>query len=299
MKSIKSLLLLTFTSLSAFMFAQKPIIVTEDSMAYGTNKYPGFVVSIPEVNYDRTLKEWTKELQSGTKSKVVNENGELSIFGAIIKDISPTPINIYSKLLNKDSLLNLLVSIELKKDQYVERATGDAELTATKAYLNKFAKNQYIDFIKDEVQVENKKLNDLKSDLNSLQNEKSKLQKSIQSNRTTINSERDNIVLQNTELTKLTAEILTQNNQFTSMEEGAAKEEKASYIKDLEKNKKKIMRDIESSENKVSKANNEITDAERDIPKNEANQDIAREKVSQQEAVLKRYEEKLNNVKAY
>lgn len=299
MKPIKSLLLLTFAVLSTMMYAQKPIVINEDSIAFSTSKYPGFTVAIPEVNYDRTLKEWTKELQSGTKSKVVTENGTLTIFGAIMKDITPTPVNVYSKLLYKDSLVHLLVSIETKKDQYVDRAHGDAEFTAAKTFLKNFAKAQYVDFVKDELQVENKKLNDLKGDLNSLQNEKSRMQKSINSNNSTIKSEQDNIVLQNTELPKITGEIATQNSQLTSMEEGAAKEEKASYIKELEKKKKKILNDIESSENRISKSQNEINDAQRDIPKNEADQEIMRGKIAQQEAVVKHFEDKLNTVKSY
>lgn len=299
MKPIKSLLLLSFAVLSTMLFAQKPIVINEDSISFNTSKYPGFAVAIPEVNYDRTLKEWTKELQSGTKSKVVTENGDMSIFGAMLKTITPSPVNVYSKLLYKDSLVHLLVSVETKKDQYIDRTHGDAEFTAAKTFLKNFAKNQYVDFVKDELQVENKKLNDLKGNLNSLQNEKSRMQKSINSSNSTIKSEQDNIMLQNTELPKITGEIATQNNQLTSMEEGAAKEEKASYIKELEKKKKKVLNDIKSSENKISKAQNAINDAQRDIPKNEGEQEVMRGKIAQQEAVVKYFEEKLNTVKSY
>lgn len=298
MKSLYTLMIITLITFAS-AYAQRPIRLTEDSVKYGSAKYPGISVTIPEVSYDRTEKNWIKELQSGTRSKVVTENGELSIFGAIVKDISPNPINIYSRLVNNDSLLVLLVSFELKKDQYVEKSTGDAELMAAREYLKEFAKSQYVDFVKDEVQVEDKKLKDLNNELNSLQNEKSKMQKSIQSNRTTITEAKDNILLQNNELTKVTSELIRENNLLTSMEEGAAKEEKASYIKDLEKRKKKILNDIESSENKITKAHNEISEAERNIPKNESQQETLRNKVAQQDQVSKVYTDKLNRVKAY
>jgi len=84
MKSIKSILLLTFTATSTLLFAKKPITVSEDSIFYGNSKYPGMVVTIPEVNYEQTHKNWIRELQSCTKSDMVSENGEMSIFGAII-----------------------------------------------------------------------------------------------------------------------------------------------------------------------------------------------------------------------
>jgi peptidoglycan hydrolase CwlO-like protein len=280
-------------------YAQKPIKVSEDSVSFGNSKYPGLIVCIPEVNYERTLKNWTKELQSGTKSNVVTENGTMSIFGAMIKDVTPNPINVYSKLVSQDSLMQLMVSLELRKDQYISKATGETELNAAKEFLKRFAKDQYVDLVKDQLQAEEKKLRDMNDDLSKLQNEKSRLQKSIESNKTNITSEKDNITLLNNQLTNLNAEILNQNNQLSTMEAGAAKEEKASYLKDLEKRKKKMQNDLESSENKINKAESEISDADQAIPKNDSEQVTARDKITQQEGMVKKFTEKLNAVKAY
>lgn len=299
MKSIKSLFLLTFLLMSGLVAAQKPILVSDESVSFGNAKYPGFRVIIPEAGYDRVEKNWIKELQSGTKSKVVVENGLMSIFGANLKSVSPTPMNVYSRLTDEDSALCLTVSMELKKDVYIEKANGDTELAAARTFLKQFAKDQYLDFVKNELTVEEKKLKDLNGELNGLQNEKSRMQKSIQSNNTTIKAEQDNIVLQNTEVSRLTVEIQTQTEQLTSMEEGAAKEEKASYLKDLEKKKKKLLNDVESSGNKINKANNEIDEANREIPKNESQQDVVRNKIAQQEVVVRQFTNKYNNVKAY
>lgn len=299
MKTIKPLILLALILTGADLNAQKPIVLSEDSISIAGVYLPGLSVVIPEADYDRTQKNWIKELQGGTKSNVVTENGEMSIFGAYVKDISPNPLNIYSKLMNQDSLLKLLVAFELKKDLFIGRATGDAELTSAKEFLKVFAKNQYLDFVKDELQAEEKKLRDLTNELNELKNEKSRLQKSIQSNRTNIVTEKDNIVLQNNELTKVTAEIFKENDLLSGMEAGAAKEEKTSYIKELEKRKKKILNDIESSENKITKANNQINEADTDIPKNESNQENMVGKIALQETVVEKFTTKLNTVKAY
>jgi hypothetical protein len=299
MKPAKSLLLLALFGTSALLHAQKPITIVEDSVSIGNSKYPGMIITIPEVNYEKTLKNWIKELQTRTKSNVVTENGEMSIFGASMKDISQNPINIYSKLINQDSLLKLLVIFELKKDQYIESAPGDIELTAAKAILKQFAIDQYVDFIKDELQVEDKKLKDLNNELSGMQNDKSQMQKSIQSNKTTITEESDNIVLQKNELDKITAELLVQNDQLTSMEAGAAKEEKASYIKELEQRKKKLLNSVESSENKINKANSEIIQADSDISRNESGQETMMEKIAHQETIVQKNTDRLKTVKAY
>jgi hypothetical protein len=121
---------------------QKPIKVLEDSVQFGNYLYPGFNVTIPEAIFDNVLKNWVKLQESGTKSKVQTENGEMTIFGALIKEVSPAPVNIYSRLMNEDTLSRLLVCIELKKDQYVEPASGDIQMTSAKDYLKEFAKSQ-------------------------------------------------------------------------------------------------------------------------------------------------------------
>ncbi len=299
MKPLKTLAMLAFMVAPAILHAQRPIVVNEDSISFSNAKYPGITVSIPEVPYERTQKNWIKVMESGTKSKVVSDAGGMTIFGANLKNISPTPVNLYSKLMNQDSLLLLCVSLELKKDVYLDKTTGDAELTLAKDFLKEFAKDQYTDFVKDQLEAEDKILKDLNNELNGLENEKERMQKSIQSSKTTITAENDNIVLKNSEVTKVTAEILEQNNQLLTMEEGAAKEGKAGYLKDMEKQKKKLLNDIESSQNKINKANKEIEDCNRDIPKNDTQQEALREKIALQEAVVEKFTTKLNTVKAF
>jgi len=74
--------------------AQEPVLVSEDSLKIGNSLLPGLSVTIPEAGYEKTLKEWVKDLQGGTKSKVITENNEMSIFGAKIRDISPNTVNV-------------------------------------------------------------------------------------------------------------------------------------------------------------------------------------------------------------
>lgn len=298
MKAIISLLL-CFSLSSAVTFSQKPITINEDSIVFTSKKFPGFLVTIPEVYFQTVQKNWIKTLQKSTKSEVTTEKDEMTIFGANIKDISETPINLYSKLTNKGSEVQLAVIIELKKDQYLEKETGEAIFLKGKNYLKTFAKEQYIDFAKDELQAEQKKLNTLKNELESLQKDKSDMQKNIQSGKTTISEESENINLKNTELNTVTAEIYTQTGQLDAMDEGETKMKKKEYIADLEKRKKKLFNAIESSKNKISKANNEIDKCNSDIPRNESKQEDIRPKIFQQESVVQKYSDKLNSIKAY
>jgi len=298
MKSISTLVFLVFIS-SIGIKAQKPVLVSEDSLKIGKGRLPGLSVIIPEVNYEKTLKIWIRELESGTKSKIVTENNEMSIFGAKIKEVSPNPVNVYSKMTNLDSALKLNVSFEVKKDQYIERASGETDLIKAKNYLKEFAKNQYINLAKDQADAEDKKLRDLQRELSSLEKEKSRFQKSIQSENTSIVTEKDNIAIQNNELASVSAEIIEQNKQLGSMEEGTTKKEKTDYINGLEKRRKKVQSSIESSENRINKANNEIDKANAEIPRNDKMQEQVNEKIEKQQTVYQIFENKIKNIKTY
>jgi hypothetical protein len=298
MKSISTLILLA-SCVSIGLKAQMPVTLTDDSLKIGKTNLPSISVTIPEVNYENTLKVWVKGLESANKAKVVTDNNEMTIFGAKIKDVSPDPINVYSKMIKLDSMVQLKVAFELKKDQYVDRTGTPAEFSKAENFLKQFAKDQYIELVKAQVDAEDKKLRGIEKELSSLEKEKTKMQKSIQSNTTEIANEKENITVQNNELTTVSAAIVEHNKQLSSMSEGKDKDEKIKYLKDLDKRKKKAQSSIESSENKINKLNNDTEKTNSEIPKNEKMQDQVNEKIQNQQAVLGKLNDKLKKIKSY
>ena len=298
MKSIYAVTALLFISCLS-VNAQKTIQLSEDSISFGKKLLPGISVIIPEADYENTLKAWKRDLQSGTKSKLVTENGEMSIFGASLKKVSPNPVNVFSKLMNLDSMLKLSVSIELKNDLYADRSAGETELTEFKNLLREFSKQQYIEVAKGQLDDEEKKLKTLQRELSSLENEKENLQKSIQSNNTRIIEERQNITIQNSEVTNVTTELMSQSKEVGSMEEGPVKKAKEDYLSGLEKRKKKALNSIESSENRINRANNEVGKAESAIPKNVQTQQQVTAAIDKQQVVVQNFLDKLNKIKSY
>jgi len=298
MKSISILFLLILIPFLGIK-AQKPILVYDDSLQFGNSRFPGIVVTIPEVEYEKTLKAWVNNLETGTRSKVVAENRDMTIFGARMKDISPNPINIYSRLMNLDTMLQLAVSFELKKDIYIEISTGEADLNKAKNYLKNFAKNQYIDLAKSQADAEERKLRDLQRELSSLENERKRFKKSIQSDNSLIVREKENIVIQNNELTTVSAALVEHNSELSTIEAGPAQKEEMDYIKELEKRKKKALNSIESSEKKINKANNAIDKDTREIPRNDRIQDNVNDQIAQQEAVYQKFADKLKSIRSY
>ncbi len=298
MKSISTLLLLLFIPLIGIK-AQQPILVLEDSLKVGNTLLPCISVMIPEVEYEKTLKNWIKTQESGTKSKVVNEGGGMSIFGANIKSITENSVNIYSELMDRENSLNLALAIELKKDQYIERGTGEAELAKAKTFLFNFAKEQYIELAAEQLKVEENKLKDMEKELSSLQKDQTGMEKSIRSKDKLISSEKDKLVVLNNELTTVSAALIEHGNELISMEPGDLKDEKVKYIKKLEKQKKKTLKSITKAENKISKAEKSINNSSRAIPKSENTQGRTRNRIAEQEAVVQKFVDKLNTIKGY
>ncbi len=279
--------------------AQKPIVLSEDSIQIGKSYIPCLSVTIPEADFDVVLKDWIREIESGTKSKVVNENGEMSIFGARIRKIDAGDINVYSKLVKLDSMLQLFASFEVRKDEYIESATGSPAFVSAQEFMKEFAKNKYIDVARSQADAEEKKLKDLQRELSSLESEKSRMQKNIQSNNSRISSENENIILQNNELNTVTAAIAEQNRLFLTMEEGPAKDELEKQIKELEKRKKGAEKTVKKAEKKIGKADTSIDQATGDIPRNERMQEKVKEQIAAQDAVYQKYAEKLKRIRAY
>lgn len=298
MKPILTLTMLALIS-GAGMNAQKPIKVSEDSLKFGKSTLPGFSVNIPEVSYENTLKVWIKDLESGSKSKVIKDNDELTIFGARIKDISANPVNVYSKLISIDSMLHLTVSFELNKDKYIDRVGTPSEYAKAQTYLKQFAKNQYIDLTKVRADAEEKKVREIERELSTLEKEKARMQKSIVSNNTTITKENDNIAIQKNELTTVETALVEHNKQLDTMSTGPAKEEKVKYIKELEKRKKNAMSAIESSQNKINRTNNDTDKLNADIPKNEEMQAQVRTKLDKQQTVYQEFADKIKTIRSY
>lgn len=281
------------------IYGQQPIVVSEDSVKVGAGFYPGFAVTIPEADYNLTLKNWVEDLESGTKSKVVTENGVMTIFGANLKNISPNPVNIYSILENEDTLNKLMVCIELSKDEYLDESGGDSQITSTKNYLKEFARTQYTAYIKEEIEREEKVLKELEKELNSLESNKAKAEKNAKESMFDIENAEEKLLLLNNELNLLSNRIVDENREMMAMKAGPSKDARAAQVKTLEKERKKLQKDIGKTEKSIRKAKSTVNDTEKMIPKNEEEQNKMIEKIELQKGVVQKYVDKLNTVKSY
>ena len=93
--------------------AQKDIQLKQKSISFAGGQHTAFVVDIPEANFEKVNKNWTKHIRRKTKSKVEQVHDEVVIKGTLIKSINPQPISIYSIVLPLDSAVRIAAAFEI------------------------------------------------------------------------------------------------------------------------------------------------------------------------------------------
>ena len=290
-------------SLFIFLFAisvanaQKPITLAEDSVKFGNRYFPGFWLTIPEVKPETVKAGWIKAIEKGTKSKVTTDKNEMSIFGAIIADITKSSVNIMSKTVDQDSITMLFVSVETTRDNFVGSSSN--EYAKLNKYLKKFAKDQYVISTKNQLAAEDGILRNLEKDMKTTRKRKEKFEKSIQSSKVRITEQNDKIAAKNKELEVLEIRINNSSTILSTIVDDDAKKAKKSDLKDLQKKKKSLLKDINSADNAISKANTSIQDEQAEIDSNMVKQGELGDKISQQKLVVAKYKQKLKTIEAY
>src|SRR5674536_153661 len=82
-------------------------------------------------------------------------------------------------------------------------------------------------------------------------------------------------------------------------QDNQTKKAKTDYINSLEKKKKKVQNSLESSENRINKANSEIDKVNAEIPRNDKMQEQVNEKIAKQQTVYQKFADKIITIKSY
>jgi DNA repair exonuclease SbcCD ATPase subunit len=285
--------------ISVPLFAQQPIDIQEIQCTFSHGEYPGISLTIPETSYDAISKSWVKIIEKGTKSAVAVVNGEYSIFGAQLPEISEDPVNVYSVIRSRDTAIVLEVSIELKPKEFLSRTQSEKEFAQVQDFLFQFGKDEYTIVATEQLKNEEKALKSLEKELSDLQNSKTKLEKEIVEEQNNILNYNDKIDLLKQDASFLNDQIGQENKTLLSLKDEEAKKEKESQIKNIEKEKKQILNEIEKLQKKTIDSNSNIQTAEMDIETNINDQVGKTGEIDQQKQVVEKATGKLNTIIAY
>src|SRR5580698_2344458 len=90
---------LLFALLAVAAFAQEKITVDESPQPMSKGTYPAYMTEIPGAKLKDVQRDWKRYITSGSKGNVLEANDEISIIGAVNKNISLEPLNVYSHLI--------------------------------------------------------------------------------------------------------------------------------------------------------------------------------------------------------
>lgn len=235
-----------------FLLGQQPIEVSSSSFRLGQDDYEGVQVWVPEAEFERVEEMWIKNLERGTKSKVSEAHqGEVTIFGAYLKSIGDDPVNIYSQIIQRDSLVEVNACVELKRSEFITEELYESEFNQLKEHMHDFGKEVYVEVVSNQVKAEIKGLKELEQELKKLQNDKDKMEKSITKNQHDITIAEDAIRTHDADIGIKNEEIIRQKVSLSTTENPTRKEAQEDKIKDLEKEKKKIQRSVQKEKKNI------------------------------------------------
>jgi hypothetical protein len=275
---------------------QKPVMVQESNITFSHGEYPGLVMTIPEVDQSVIEKEWIKRIEKKTKSNIVAENGELSIFGALVEDIYESPVNIFSRVKMADSAQVLEVTIELKPKQYMCSAESMVELTRAKNYLFEFGRDQYAAVAKEQLKIQEKTLSILEQKLETLYSNKTKLEKSIVDSKNKIQQNQDYIVTLKNDLVRLNEQLNAEKAALSALTNEESIKQKESDIKTIEKDIKRATNHVSDDEAEIASENSSILTAESDITSNLSEQANVKYQTEVQKNIVSLADRKYNTI---
>lgn len=300
MKQIIPLLLLI--AIPFLTIAQKKITIAEKNLVMSKGDQPGFILEIPQADFDEAKNEWSKLIRQNTKSKVETRDNEISVAGTQIPEIYGHPFNIYSILLKTDSAVKVAAFFEIDSSFFAYNDNNknlDKENTyfGIKSFLKNFGLDQYKYAVNIELQDAEKKLKDLNKEFKDLAKENEKFHKEIKVNEQNIKNTEDAIATNQNENARITAEINQKNETIRTLSnEPDLKDQAKDQLKDLQKEKRNVENSLEKDQKKIVGYQSNIKELNLEIEKNEKKQENKKAEIDQQEIVVKRVVTKLSEI---
>lgn len=295
-----TVLFMLFTGITAISQELIEVKNTQAQMSKGMQTC--YTVVIPQADLKTVQQNWLKMLQEDNKVKVQEAGQELILAGVVKPEFTFDTINIYSFLIQKDSVISLFAFIEIDsvffapKEDKTDLASDKID-NSIKNYLRSFAVDQYRLAVTNKLKEEQKILESLEDDLKKLEKEEENLGKDNATRENDIEEKEREVTDTDKDIEIKRQEILTHNASMLTVtgevEKKAAKEKQ----KDLEKEKNQLEKDR-------SKAKDDISSYKSDIEKNnkaiEDGNKAQEEKIAEIEAqklVVEQVQVKLDGIK--
>lgn len=294
----QNFLISTLLIASSALFAQKPVTVEESSRTFSKGSATAYSATIPQSTLKDAEKDWMKYIASGSKLKTTLVNGEYILLGAVNKNVSPNPFNVYSKLLETTEGINLTVWLTENDTVFISKELSPDKALAAEKFVRDFVVQEYRETVDAELKTENDKLEALEKEKDNLIKAEEKSAKKISEAQRSIQKSKDNINSGNAELQNLSYKISSQKSMVerTASDQNANKGAKQT-MKELESEKKKLQKGIETQNKNIDSMNKQIRDEERNLAEGKEQQKSKIAEIEKQKQVVLAVQTKLENIK--
>lgn len=294
MKTIKTLLFTALVSLSLTAFSQNPIVVNVSPAPISMDTLSSFAVIIPQTDLKEVKSAWLKYLSYGSKGKATELNGELLKTGAVNKNISDVPFNVYSKLMETSGGVRLLVWLD---ERSISKQPEQAQHLAVQKYVYDFAVQQYRTAVQKELKTELAKQKKLENELETLIKGEEKSVKTVSKNDRATERANDAISTNNADIQNSTSKISDQkdNVERNAADANASKGAKKT-LRELEDDKKDLQKQNEKQGKAMDNSNKENRSEKRNMVTSKENQVAKTEALEKQKLVVHAVQIKLDNI---
>jgi hypothetical protein len=266
-------------------------------MSKGT--HTGFEMLIPEQTYKAIKNDLGKYLRKGSKSRTIEANGELYIRGAVIKNITHLPLNIYVK--NREVTDGIILTAWFTTDDetFYSETAHPLEAASIKKYLSDFGVQMHYEAVNEMKLYQERQLKKLENELEELQNEKNRSERKIKEAERDIESNKRSLETTGKLLAAKEEELLRQREVVSRIKGTGGDEEKLaqSNLKKIERDKKNLEKEQESLNRKNDQNASDIDSEKRNISRNQNKQEEKQKEIDKQKEKVKDLVKKLETIK--
>ena len=288
-----------FAVLSVFtfsVFAQKQITVDLAPQTRG-KKDLAFVVEIPQAALKNVESDWLKYVGYGSKGKATEVDGEHLQKGAVNKNISSKPFNIYSKLLETTEGVRLMVWLDKRNTAFISKHPRSGLDYAVQKYVRDFAVMKYRQAVLTELIAEQDKLKELEEELAGFIREEERSVMTISDNERSTVRANDAIAVNNSDIKISSNKIYRQKEMvtYTASDSNATKGAQKT-LSDLKTEKENLQKDNEAQGMSIDSRNKENRKEERRTTGSQQDQELKMAEIEKQKQRVQEVQTKVDNI---
>lgn len=283
-----------FAFISAITYAQDGYKISTEKRILNSKDSTAFVLEVDRALEKDVINSWKKSLEK-RKVKTEIKNDQLIVKGIIIESVDPEPMDIYSTVVQQDNSVKLY-SVFIIDGVRVDPDGKEGVSVKVRRLLANFGANVYKEVLTRELKEKNVKLKELVKIRDKNLESQDDAEKEIHKDSLRIKSEETEIGLLKGQLEGVTDRYMTKKNTIASTKYSNKDDAKAakSELKELDKERKSIEKEIEKRTDKILELKSEIRNLWYEIKQLKEAEERNEEKLIQQRDVVKLAEEELS-----